>query len=491
MQETENLFNDLEETKIRQSRRNLKSSHTKQKIQLETKEFSESYFGKVITGLDGANAYHYTRTGAFGVVIKTDASDPRSELFVAFPSPYYLVTTWVNKKRFRLATEVEIQKIFEASKENPSNFKTGDLIETMDGWEVESRRGTTYIPAGQIGVVDNDDDPINPRIETEFGKKITYSKDYVILPDGNKITNFQLVNAGTYRRMVSVVMQDNHVRVDIPEDIVIHKLPNPDALKKVVASHKIKDRLLEGIGLLDTKFRNELENDWNLKSFSYGRGFVALLYGKPGTGKTTLARTLADQVGRPLFRIEGGDLGGDPDDFTSSLERAMRRAIRLNAILLIEEADQILQRRTLNMYPSLLAKVSEVLQKIENFEGVLLLTSNRAFTLDDAARSRLNLIYEMPPLTADLRESILLTSIPKELPIEGVIPIQEIASLELDGRAIKMAIFNAARRAKALNKDKLPAHYILEEAQLLLEGLENLKDSVRETNFFNKLDEED
>ncbi|MCX7835010.1 MAG: AAA family ATPase [bacterium] len=453
------------------------------------KNFSTTYFGKLITGLDGANAYQYSRTGAFGVVIKTDSSDPPSDLLVAFPSPYYLETSWVNRKRFRFATKEEIEKIIHASSENPSNFKTGDLVETTDGWEVDTRRGTYYIPTGIIGVIDHEDDPINPRVEVEFGKKVIYTKQYVILPDGRKISNFQLVNAATSRRMVSVILQDYNLRVDLPEDILIHRLPNPEALKKVVASPKIKEKLLEGTKLLDPEFRKELEEEWNLKSFSYGRGFIALIYGKPGTGKTTLVRALADQIGRPIFRIEGSDLGTDPEEFTSLLDRAMRRALRLNAILLIEEADQILQRRTLNMYPSVLAKISEVLQKIENFEGVLLLTSNRAFTLDDAARSRLNLIYEMPPLTADLRESILLTSLPKELPIEGVLPIAQIAALDLDGRAIKMAILNAARRAKANGKSKLPAQYIYEEAKLLLEGLEGLRDSVREANFF--LEEEE
>lgn len=481
---------DNQSTK-KHTRKNRKNNHIKMKNQDNPKDFSETYFGKLITGLDGANAYQYTRTGAFGVVIKTDSSDPPSDLLVAFPSPYYLDTSWVNRKRFRFATEDEIQKIISASSENPSNFKTGDLVETTDGWEVETRRASIYIPRGQIGVVDHEDEPINPKIETEFGKKVIYTKQYVILPDGRKISNFQLVNAGTNRRMVSVIIQENNIRVDLPEDILIHRYPNPEALKKVVASSKIKEKLLEGVKLLNPQFRKELEEDWNLKSFSYGRGFIALLYGKPGTGKTTLVRALAEHIGRPIFRMEGSELGADPEEFTVLLDRAMRRALRLNAILLIEEADQILQRRTLNMYPSMLAKISEVLQKIENFEGVLILTSNRAFTLDDAARSRLNLIYEMPPLTNDLRESILLASLPKELPIEGVLPIAKIAALDLDGRAIKMAILNAARRAKANGKSKLPAHFIYEEAQLLLEGLQGLKDSVREANFFDKLDEEE
>ncbi|THX40507.1 hypothetical protein D6D10_03441 [Aureobasidium pullulans] len=131
-----------------------------------------------------------------------------------------------------------------------------------------------------------------------------------------------------------------------------------------------------------------------------GRGLIMLLHGYPGVGKTSTAECVAQSTGRPLFSITCGDLGLDPVQVETSLNDKFRLAAKWNCVLLLDEADVFLARRESRDKDSLErnALVSVFLRVLEYYEGILILTTNRVGTFDDAFKSRIHVSLHYPPL---------------------------------------------------------------------------------------------
>lgn len=152
-----------------------------------------------------------------------------------------------------------------------------------------------------------------------------------------------------------------------------------------------------------------------------GRGLVVLLHGSPGTGKTLTAgesvhhrdptsvlmqnlECVAEKEHRPLYMVTCGDLGTRPDVLETKLRNVFQHASDLNAVLLLDEADVILQERDIHDLKRN-ALVSVFLSALEYFEGVLFITTNRPGSLDEAFQSRIHVTIGLPELdtTAQLK----------------------------------------------------------------------------------------
>lgn len=129
-----------------------------------------------------------------------------------------------------------------------------------------------------------------------------------------------------------------------------------------------------------------------------GKGCVVLLHGPPGLGKTSIAECVAASAKRPLFHLTCGELGGRIVDVDRGLEDLFDLAHKWGCVLLLEEADAFVQKRS----PDSLhrnALVSVFLRVLEHYSGILFVTATRGITIDDAFRSRCNLALSFPPLT--------------------------------------------------------------------------------------------
>ena len=127
-----------------------------------------------------------------------------------------------------------------------------------------------------------------------------------------------------------------------------------------------------------------------------GRGVKALFSGPSGTGKTLAARQLAHQLGKDLFRI---DLAATVNKYIGETEKALERALSaaeaLDIVVLLDEGDALMARRTdvsnaNDRYANL--ETNFLLQRIENFEGIILITSNDADRIDTAFSRRMDTI---------------------------------------------------------------------------------------------------
>ncbi|MFN6340726.1 MAG: ATP-binding protein [Cyanobacteriota bacterium] len=133
-----------------------------------------------------------------------------------------------------------------------------------------------------------------------------------------------------------------------------------------------------------------------LAHLAQGRGVRALFSGPSGTGKTLAARQLAHQLGKDLFRV---DLAATVNKYIGETEKALERALSaaeaLDIVLLLDEGDALMARRTdvsnaNDRYANL--ETNFLLQRLEGFEGILLVTSNDANRIDAAFSRRMDAI---------------------------------------------------------------------------------------------------
>ncbi|KAK7744277.1 hypothetical protein SLS62_010304 [Diatrype stigma] len=122
-----------------------------------------------------------------------------------------------------------------------------------------------------------------------------------------------------------------------------------------------------------------------------GRGLLILLHGEPGVGKTATAETVAQSTGRPLFTIACGSLGTPGSSIEEQLAEIFRLAHLWQCVLLMDEADVLLSARNASTETTA-SIVSIFLRRLEYYNGILFLTTNRIGKLDPALGSRIHLI---------------------------------------------------------------------------------------------------
>ncbi|AEO69875.1 uncharacterized protein THITE_2120632 [Thermothielavioides terrestris NRRL 8126] len=193
-----------------------------------------------------------------------------------------------------------------------------------------------------------------------------------------------------------------------------------------------------------------------------GMGLVCVLHGPPGVGKTLTAECVAELVRRPLYMVSSGDLGITSAELDRSLSRIMDMAATWRAVLLIDEADVFLERRSLHdLHRN--AMVSVFLRVLEYYSGILFLTTNRVTTFDDAFKSRIHIPIRYTELSVDSRRQIWRNFCRK---VPGGVDIDEkglatLAEADLNGRQIKNAI-KAAESLAAFDGVRLDLKQLLQ-----------------------------
>ncbi|KAK0546715.1 hypothetical protein OC846_005145 [Tilletia horrida] len=137
-------------------------------------------------------------------------------------------------------------------------------------------------------------------------------------------------------------------------------------------------------------------------------GTVFLLHGAPGVGKTLTAEAVAEMLGRPVYYVTMGELGTAVEQVEARLADVLELCSAWQAIVLIDEADVFLERRTSGGSSDILrnALVCVLLRLIEYFSGILFLTTNRVASFDPAVESRVTIALRYDALDAAAREKV-------------------------------------------------------------------------------------
>ncbi|KAK0512987.1 hypothetical protein JMJ35_005004 [Cladonia borealis] len=191
-----------------------------------------------------------------------------------------------------------------------------------------------------------------------------------------------------------------------------------------------------------------------------GQGLIILLHGGPGTGKTFTAESVAEIAKKPLYRVSCGDLGIEPTKVEEYLESVLYLGKIWDCVVLLDEADVYLEQRSMESL-SRNALVSVFLRVIEYYEGILILTSNRVGTFDEAFKSRLQLALHYEKLKLKDRRKIWENFIKRLETLEETRidfddlhkHVNDLAKHELNGRQIRNAITTARQLALYEEKD--------------------------------------
>ncbi|KAF5570300.1 P-loop containing protein [Fusarium phyllophilum] len=185
-----------------------------------------------------------------------------------------------------------------------------------------------------------------------------------------------------------------------------------------------------------------------------GKGLIMLLCGPPGTGKTFTAESVSENLKRPLYRIDTSDLGMDTSKLEGKLKTALDRCARWDAILLLDEADVFLEKRTSsNLTQNEMTTI--FLRLLEYYKGLMILTTNRYPAIDPAFESRIDLSFVFQDLEPASRAKIWYNFLVRENQVlaEDSNAIAKLASMPLNGRQIKSAVKTARILAAS---EKLP-----------------------------------
>jgi len=205
-----------------------------------------------------------------------------------------------------------------------------------------------------------------------------------------------------------------------------------------------------------SRHRDTVLGAWGLGAqIDYGRGLSALFSGPPGTGKTMAATIVARELGLELYRI---DLSQVVNKFIGETEKNLGRvfdeAAAGQVVLLFDEADALFAKRTEvrsshDRYGNL--EINYLLQRMETFDGVVLLTTNAETAIDPAFRRRLRFRIRFPAPTDDDRELLWrrMFADPARLALDV-----DFAALAAAYPLVGGSIKNAALRAAIVAADR-------------------------------------
>lgn len=183
-------------------------------------------------------------------------------------------------------------------------------------------------------------------------------------------------------------------------------------------------------------------------------GYRVLFYGPPGTGKTMTAALLGREHSKDVYRVDLSQVVSKYIGETEkNLEGVFRRAEGRDWILFFDEADALFGKRTgvqsaHDKYAN--QEVSYLLQRVEDYAGLLVLASNFKSNLDDAFLRRFHSVVHFPLPGAAERRVLWEKSLPSGLSHNGSLNLREIAEAhELSGASILNAVQYGALQAYA------------------------------------------
>ena len=198
------------------------------------------------------------------------------------------------------------------------------------------------------------------------------------------------------------------------------------------------------------RHRDQVLIEWRMrKGGGRGRGVTGLFGGESGTGKTMAAEVIAGELGLDLYTV---NLATVVDKYVGetekNLERIFAEAGGVNAVLLFDEADAIFGKRSEvrdahDRYANI--ESAYLLQRMETFDGLAILTTNLRSNIDDAFTRRLDMIIDFPPPDEKSRLSIWQQCLKPPVPCAADLDLEFCAkSFTLSGGNIRSAATTAA-----------------------------------------------
>lgn len=226
----------------------------------------------------------------------------------------------------------------------------------------------------------------------------------------------------------------------------------PLGLSDIVLSEKVSSVIGEILNY--ARYSEFVSDEWGFSKMSRATGLSVLFAGPPGTGKTLTAGVLAHELKRAFYVV---DISRVVDKYIGETEKKLAKifdhAQKSQAILLFDEADSLFAKRTAvkssnDRYANL--EINYLLQRLEAYPGMTILTTNHADSLDEALARRIQfkVTFDIPSQSerADLWRILL-----PEAARDPEIDFDRLGEgFEMSGGHIKNATFRACIRAASL-----------------------------------------
>jgi len=225
--------------------------------------------------------------------------------------------------------------------------------------------------------------------------------------------------------------------------------------------------------------RRRVYEDWRFaEKLGKGLGVTALFSGPPGTGKSMCAGVIAKDLGTEIYQVDLGKIVskwiGETEKNLAALFDAAEAG---HAVLLFDEADSLFGKRTAvkssnDRYAN--QETNYLLQRIETFAGICILTTNHDPAIDEAFRRRLSVHVRFPLPDEDERAKLWRAMIPSTAPVDPDLDFAGLAKkFVMGGGNIRNAMLRAAFLAADAN-ETIGSHHLRQATQLEYEAMGKL-----------------
>lgn len=205
------------------------------------------------------------------------------------------------------------------------------------------------------------------------------------------------------------------------------------------------------------KYKHKVYDKWGFSEKNhYGQGVSMMFYGPPGTGKTMTAQVIANELNMEIYKV---DLSTVMSKYIGETEKNLSvifdEVKKSNSILFFDEADSLFGKRTEtkdsnDKYAN--AETSYLLQKMEEYSGIVILATNYMQNFDEAYKRRIKYMIHFSFPEADERKRLWESCFGKMSPRE-YIDFEFLANhFEMSGSHIKNVVLSAAFLAASKNK---------------------------------------
>jgi hypothetical protein len=231
------------------------------------------------------------------------------------------------------------------------------------------------------------------------------------------------------------------------------------------------------------KHKRRVYDEWGFsRKFAKGLGLSALFAGPPGTGKTMVAGIIAHELALDLYQI---DLSRIVSKYVGETEKNLAELFDAaeagHAVLLFDEADSLFAKRTevkssVDRYANL--EVNYLLQRMEAFGGITILTTNMDSAIDDAFRRRISFRVNFPFPEPEDRRRLWQVMIPSEADLAGDIDFDLLShKYEMSGGYIRNAVLRAAFLA-ADDRSPITMRHMMRAANLEYQAMGKVVSSL-------------
>ena len=231
------------------------------------------------------------------------------------------------------------------------------------------------------------------------------------------------------------------------------------------------------------KHRHQVYQQWGFaRKMAKGFGLSALFAGPPGTGKTMVAGIIANELSLDLYQI---DLSRIVSKYVGETEKNLAQLFDAaeagHAVLLFDEADSLFAKRTevkssVDRYANL--EVNYLLQRMEAFSGITILTTNLDSSIDDAFRRRLSFRVDFPFPEPEDRLKLWQSMLPDEAAVGPDVDFSTLADkYEMTGGYIRNAVLRAAFLA-ADESDDISMRHLVRAANLEYQAMGKVVSSL-------------